>query len=483
MNLLLEPGTVLGQRYRLESIIGRGGMGAVYSAVHLQTGRPLAVKLLWDQRGTGLERFRREAQAAACANQENIVEIVDFGVEGTTPYLVMERLYGRTLAEELERSGRLPWPVAAQIMLQICHAMAVVHDKGMIHRDLKPQNCFLLQRQGNPYFVKILDFGIARIESTGSAALTGTGEFLGTLAYMAPEQADAKFADARADIYAAGVILYQMLSGSVPFTDPSPARLFGKIATEPPPRFDRANIPEGVVEILDRALAKRPEDRHQNMRSMAAELLGLSPASLTPVLVTPATDDSTSSTPGRVQAGSSRRLAVVVTSSMSLLAIGGYIVSRSVTSMETRADPVAVDAPEPALGAPPTPIAVDPPPPAPAPTSAVAMSAQVLAGAAEQPVLSVKTHPASPGKVALRSSAERQIQKILANYAEHFSSDEVRLRVEFVAKTGGVGLCQVRGEDDTTTAARHLCGDIQDRVKVLAFVGEFAVERSFKFSR
>ena len=218
-------GHVLLDRYRLLKLIGEGGMGSVYQAEHITIGRKLAVKVLAQEYCDSPEvvaRFLQEARTASMLHHEHIVDITDFGyTKQGLAFLTMEYLEGEDLATLLAREGRQPWARLRRIILQVCRALNAAHEKGIIHRDMKPDNCFRIKRGGNPDFIKILDFGIAKVISDGSITgrsdrpkmATEAGTLLGTPEYMAPEIARDQKADARVDVYALGILMYALLLG------------------------------------------------------------------------------------------------------------------------------------------------------------------------------------------------------------------------------------------------------------------------------
>jgi serine/threonine-protein kinase len=288
---------VLQDRYRILSKIGEGGMGAVYLAVHTLIERKLAIKILsqdFARKPDLVQRFLQEARAAARIGHENIVAVTDFGeTTSGSVYIVMEYLEGCDLAQAIRAAapGTMPLPRVRHIVLQICRALYAAHQKGIIHRDLKPENIFLVNRDGQEDFVKILDFGIAKIsnidETTGR--LTRTGMIFGTPEYMSPEQARGDAPDHRVDIYALGCILYEMLTGSVPFA----ADTFMGVLTkqmfeplEPPSRRIGAALPRELEETCLRALEKERDRRFQSMQTMAQALEG-DPAALGGVVMAP----------------------------------------------------------------------------------------------------------------------------------------------------------------------------------------------------
>ncbi|NVB38895.1 protein kinase [Pseudenhygromyxa sp. WMMC2535] len=271
-------GEVLADRYEIVERVGEGGMGTVYLGRHVTLGKPVALKVLrsdfLDRRDLA-ERFLREAQAASRIGHENIVDIMDFGQtpEGA-PYFVMEHLDGLELDELLDREGRLPWPRARGIVLQIARALSAAHRCGVIHRDLKPGNVLLVNRDANPDYVKLLDFGIAKLED--EAALTHDGCVFGTVAYMAPEQALGTTVDARADIYALGCVAFELLTGQLPFEARNPQAMLDMHIEDPPPKprelAPYADIPEAVEDAILRALAKDPDERFEDMADFVRAL-------------------------------------------------------------------------------------------------------------------------------------------------------------------------------------------------------------------
>jgi serine/threonine-protein kinase len=238
-------GTTLDGRYRILRRIGEGGMGIVYEAEHVVLEKRVALKVLRDDfssRPEVVERFRQEAKSASRIGNEHIVDISDFGeTPDGSSYFVMELLDGEDLATVLQRETTIPLARAADILLQCCKALGAAHSKGIVHRDMKPENIFLTQREGRPDFVKIVDFGIAKmsdIETKGTPGrkLTKTGMIFGTPEYMSPEQAAGKPLDHRVDIYALGVIFFEMLTGRVPFVGDTFMGILTQHMFEPPHR-------------------------------------------------------------------------------------------------------------------------------------------------------------------------------------------------------------------------------------------------------
>jgi hypothetical protein len=278
---LLAAGTVLGERYRIEAVIGQGGMGTVYRAQHLTLGKPFAVKVLktvHTARPDFVTRFQREAVAASQIRHPGIVDVVDFGrtAEGGF-YCVMEHLSGETLAVRLARQGALPVPEAVRVGRDMARALGAAHAQGIFHRDIKPENVLLVPEPGSPDEVKLVDFGIARLADTPrDTRETGEGMILGTPQYMSPEQASGLSQDARADIYSLGVLLWELLAGAPPFRGASATHVLAAHLLEPAPRLPTAGphgqIPGRLGRLVSRMMAKRPEDRPARMEDVASEL-------------------------------------------------------------------------------------------------------------------------------------------------------------------------------------------------------------------
>ena len=276
-------GTVLDGRFEIEDLIGRGSCGTVYRAKHLGLDRPVAIKLLTAAAGVAsATRLRREGISACRIEHPNAVEVLDFCVVDSVPFLVMQLLRGHSIDHEIRQLGRLSPDRCAQILEPVCEVLAEAHSQGIIHRDVKPHNVFLHQaRKGE--VVKVLDFGIAKIvgENVLSQRLTLEGSLVGTPAYMAPERlADSQY-DGRADVYSLGVMLFEMLAGERPFNSPDLLELIRMQVHEPPPRL-RPLVPDLPVEaeaIVLAALAKDPRKR-PSLPQMAYDFtaaIGLAP--------------------------------------------------------------------------------------------------------------------------------------------------------------------------------------------------------------
>jgi serine/threonine protein kinase len=281
VNDVLPPGTRLAQRYVLGELIGGGGMAHVYRAVHEVLALPVAIKILTPTCSgmpTVVARFLREARASSAVRHENIVEITDFGeTENGRPFMVMECLEGEDLSVTLLREGPLPWERARPMLLQILAALQAAHDRAVIHRDMKPENVFRITRMGNDDFLKVFDFGIAKVLEEAGGPLTLEGRVIGTPTHMAPEQCVGLPVDARSDLYAVGILGYEMLTGRVPFDSDEPVRLmFAHVHDEVPPMAVAApgvRVEPRVEALIGRALQKHPKDRYASARDFADALL------------------------------------------------------------------------------------------------------------------------------------------------------------------------------------------------------------------
>jgi serine/threonine-protein kinase len=268
------PDTLIDQvfdgRYKVVRKLGTGGMANVYLAEDQELGRRVAIKMLDDRHAQDeqfVERFRREAKNAAGLSHPNVVSIYDRGQAEGTYYIAMEYLEGRTLKELLVARGPTPIPVAIDYARQILAALGFAHRHGVVHRDIKPHNVAV----GPDGRIKVMDFGIAR---AGTSQMTETGSIIGTAQYLSPEQAKGAPVGPTSDIYSVGVVLYEMLTGSVPFTGDTPLEIAMKhlSATPEPPSEKRPEVPHELDSIVLRALAKRPEDRYQTAEEMDADL-------------------------------------------------------------------------------------------------------------------------------------------------------------------------------------------------------------------
>jgi serine/threonine-protein kinase len=273
-------GALIGDTYQIVRVVGEGGMGRVYEARHLRLKeRRFAVKCLHTELARNAEmaaRFLREAEAASSIKHANVVDVFDVHhLPDGTPYLVGEFLEGEELADYVDKRGPLESRVAAKVTRQVCHALAAAHDRGIVHRDMKPENIFVLGASIGPVErgesrtlqVKVLDFGISKSGPSESSQLTRTGVIMGTPSYMSPEQARGRVVDARADVYSVGACLYFMVTGRRPFDSDDPTSTLSMVLTEDPvrPREIDARIPESLELIIQRAMAKDANDRYPSM--------------------------------------------------------------------------------------------------------------------------------------------------------------------------------------------------------------------------
>ncbi|MDP1915681.1 MAG: serine/threonine-protein kinase [Myxococcales bacterium] len=279
-------GRTFAGKYRVEQMIGEGGMGKVYKATQLALDKPVVLKvlrqaLLGDERTVA--RFQREAKAASRLNHPNSISVLDFGqADDGAMYIAMEYVQGKDLHQILSREWPLPESRVMRLMSQVLSALADAHSVGVIHRDLKPENIMVSQGRSEPDFVKVLDFGIAKIvdgSDEEGPALTRAGFVCGTPEYMSPEQARGAKLDHRSDLYAVGVILYQLVSGMLPFDSDSAVGFATKHLTEiPPPPTKRrpdARVSPAMERLIMKALSKNPDERPQTAEQFRAELLAI----------------------------------------------------------------------------------------------------------------------------------------------------------------------------------------------------------------
>jgi len=264
-------GQTIAGRYEIEELVGHGGMSSVYRAHDSLLERHVALKILHEQYNSDedfVERFKREARSVAQLQHPNIVTVIDRGEEDGRQYIVFEYIEGENLKEHVVRKGRLEVNDALEVAAEVARALAFAHEHGLIHRDVKPQNV-LLNGDGRP---KVTDFGIARTVDVDG--MTQTGTVLGTSNYIAPEQASGQRVDAHSDVYALGVVLYELLAGDVPFPGESFIAVAMKHMHEPAPNLldVRKDVPLRVAAAVDRALEKDPEQRFPTMDAFAAEL-------------------------------------------------------------------------------------------------------------------------------------------------------------------------------------------------------------------
>jgi serine/threonine protein kinase len=264
---------VLDGRYRIDTVIGTGGMGRVYKGEHTGIGRAVAIKVLHTDLSRNREaaqRFQREALASGRLDHPNIVGVSDFGVlDDGSCYLVMEALEGEPLGKRLERDKQIPWPEALEILRGVLHGLKHAHEKGVVHRDIKPDNIFLAQKDGDT-IVKILDFGIAKLRagSGDDPASTRAGLTVGTPAYLSPEQAVGGEITPASDLYSASIVLFEMITGRPPFVEKEPLAMLGAHVSRTPPALAESSpdleLPSGLEEVLARGLAKVSAERYTN---------------------------------------------------------------------------------------------------------------------------------------------------------------------------------------------------------------------------
>jgi serine/threonine-protein kinase len=284
-------GRTLAGRFRITGFIGEGAMATVYRGLQEQEPRDVAVKVMHPHLASEtsfVKRFRREAKAASALKHPNTVQIIDFGIDNELPYIVMELLAGQDLFELLVTEKQLNQALAVRILMQVCDALSAAHDLGIIHRDLKPENVMLIRDPASPgsEHVKVLDFGIAKIvdrtdrdpedppPSISDSVLTTVGVIVGTPQYMSPEQCRASPIDARSDVYSCGILLYQLVTGRVPFTGEHPFEIAMKQVREPPPPPTSviASIHPELEKVILTALEKWPAQRQQSARDLRDEL-------------------------------------------------------------------------------------------------------------------------------------------------------------------------------------------------------------------
>jgi serine/threonine protein kinase len=286
--LNLEPGCVLAGKYRIERVLGQGGMGVVLSAYHVQLEQRVAVKLMLPHATASDEavaRFLREARAAARISSEHVARVFDVGaLETGEPYMAMEYLEGSDIAQLLAQRSRLPVEEAIDYLLQACEALAEAHAVGIVHRDLKPSNLFLVSRMDGRRFVKVLDFGISKMtggSGPSSALSTVTSALMGSPLYMSPEQmSSSKNVTASTDVWALGVVLYELVSGKPPFNGDTLPQVCARVMSEPPPPLSgRApGLPPALYEVVDRCLEKEPTARYPSVAELARALEPLASA-------------------------------------------------------------------------------------------------------------------------------------------------------------------------------------------------------------
>jgi len=285
MSTEVHEGQILAGKFRIERVLGQGGMGVVVAATHLQLDQRVALKFLLPEalsNPEAVERFAREARAAVRIKSEHVARVSDVGtLESGSPYMVMEYLEGQDLAGWVRASGAMPVPEAIEFLLQACEAIGEAHALGIVHRDLKPANLFVTRRADGSPCIKVLDFGISKLTVPGGGpdlGMTKTSSVMGSPLYMSPEQmSSTRNVDMRTDIWALGVILYEILTGHVPFEAETMPQLCGMILQDPPRplRELRPDVPEGVSLVILRCLEKQRDRRFGNVGELAAALAPL----------------------------------------------------------------------------------------------------------------------------------------------------------------------------------------------------------------
>jgi serine/threonine-protein kinase len=282
MGAPVRVGDVLAEKYEVTRILGQGGMGVVVAARHRELDKLVALKFMHEevaQNEQAIDRFLREARAAARLQNEHVGRVLDVGrMQGGIPYIVMEYLEGRDLSEVQAERGQMDVADVCEYVLQACEAMAEAHAQGIIHRDLKPQNLFLTTRQDGRPLVKVLDFGISK--ATFANAATATHATMGSPAYMSPEQMkSAKSVDPRADIWSLGIILYQLLSNTLPFYGETITETMLKVLSDPLPSLAsvRPGLPPALVAAIEKCLQKDRDQRFDNVAELAHELTPFAP--------------------------------------------------------------------------------------------------------------------------------------------------------------------------------------------------------------
>ena len=273
-----KPGELIAGRFLVERVLGSGGMGVVLAARHVELGELVAVKMLRLPSGDkrAFDRLRREARAAAKLRGEHVVRVMDVGtLESGAPFIVMEYVAGRTLAQARDAAGRIALSTAVDWVLQACEGLAEAHGLGIVHRDIKPSNLLLTTRPDGSSLVKLLDFGIAKSLSVAPVTLTETGGFLGSPLYASPEQVrDAHVLDQRTDIWSMGVVLYQLLTGQLPFLSYTATAALASLVADPPiaPRSVVPSLPLEIERALLRCLEKEPQNRFATVAELARAL-------------------------------------------------------------------------------------------------------------------------------------------------------------------------------------------------------------------
>jgi tRNA A-37 threonylcarbamoyl transferase component Bud32 len=456
-------GRTVDEKFRIDALIGQGGMGRVYRARHLTLDRTVVLKVLhraFSGDPQVAQRFQREARAASRLNHPNSIAVLDFGAaEDGTLFMAMEHVGGRDLARVVAEEFPLPEPRIVRIGAQILSALAEAHAQGVVHRDLKPENVMVEPRRDEPDFVKVLDFGIAKISAPGQGEprLTQVGIVAGTPEYMSPEQARGAELDARSDLYSVGVVLYQMATGDLPFQSDTPVGFLTKHIAEVPvrPRARRPEVSEALDVVIARALEKDPAARFQSAEEMRSALLACVGARSAP-RPRPSTAGAPTAVAGT--AGRTRPFFWLFAGAMGLaLAGGGAIVLLAQRTERVRANATPA--------APATPTATSAPSPSPPP------SPPLRGGGGEEAT------PARPDRARARAlfekaEARRAAQDVEGAIPLYLAAEQADPGLAEVHKK--LGLCyQLRG--DRRRAAdryrRYLATGPEDADRVRAILG------------
>ncbi|MFY0533166.1 serine/threonine-protein kinase [Nannocystis pusilla] len=269
-------GVLLDGRYRVQARLGQGGMGTVYVAQHVGLAQPRAIKFLRvdiARKPGAVQRFLQEARVLSAMRHDNLVGVIDMGEHDGSAYYVMELLAGEDLRRRLRRLGGIGWPQTRAIALQVCAALRLTHARGVVHRDLKPENCFCVDAEGGAVHIKLLDFGVAKVprEAGGASQLTGAGELLGTIGYMAPEQLEGQ-GDRRADIYSLGAMMFEMLAGR-PLHTGNAYEILARMLLAPAPALASVCAVDPAIDrLLATAVARDPDARFASMDAFAAAI-------------------------------------------------------------------------------------------------------------------------------------------------------------------------------------------------------------------
>ncbi|MCX5746017.1 MAG: serine/threonine protein kinase [Proteobacteria bacterium] len=369
-------GTALADKYRIVRQIGKGGMGIVYLGEHIELNKRVAIKMMLEKYADDSEaiaRFKREALAASRIGNTHIIDIMDIGIAADgRSFVVMELLEGSSLGDVIKASGPMPAWRAVHIMRQTLRAVSAAHAKGIIHRDLKPDNIFLVNQDDHHDFVKLLDFGISKMvdqaAEIASTRLTTTGMVMGTPLYMAPEQAMGAVTDGLADMYALGVILYEMLAGKPPLDGNTYAVLIAKLLTVDPPLLSevRPGLPANLVAATHRALEKEPQNRFANCEAFAAALPNLDRTSSSIELaqtldsdriaavampMTPGRAVSLPTPPGQPASGKGSKLPLIIGALGTGLAVGTVAILLSMRGGDAKPRPLVSEIVDPSKAA------------------------------------------------------------------------------------------------------------------------------------